>query len=164
MASQVMVAAAARDAAITSLSGLLGDRLSTGELVRQQHGRDASYHPCMPPDAVAFAQSTEEVSEIVKICARHKVPIIPFGSGSGLEGNVVPLRGGVSIDLSLVVCGLVPAILMPLCKPALRTSSSTSSSATRGSFSPEIREPTLPLAEWRQRALQLMYQQGETWD
>ena len=100
MAPSVMVAPAARDAAITSLSELLGDRLSTGELVRQQHGRDASYHPCVPPDAVAFAQSTEEVSEIVKICARHKVPIIPFGSGSGLEGNVVALRGGVSIDLS----------------------------------------------------------------
>ena len=100
MAPSVMVAPAARDAAITSLSELLGDRLSTGELVRQQHGRDASYHPCVPPDAVAFAQSTEEVSEIVKICARHKVPIIPFGSGSGLEGNVVALRGGVSIDLT----------------------------------------------------------------
>jgi FAD/FMN-containing dehydrogenase len=100
MAPSVMVAPAARDAAITSLSELLGDRLSTGELVRQQHGRDASYHPCVPPDAVAFAQSTEEVSAIVRICARHKVPIIPFGSGSGLEGNVVALRGGVSIDLS----------------------------------------------------------------
>ena len=95
-----MVAATARDAAIASLSEVLGDRLSTGELVRQQHGRDASYHPCVPPDAVAFAQSTEEVSAIVRICARHKVPIVPFGSGSGLEGNVVALRGGVSIDMS----------------------------------------------------------------
>ena len=54
MALPVMVAPAARDAAIASLSELLGDRLSTGELVRQQHGRDASYHPCVPPDAVAF--------------------------------------------------------------------------------------------------------------
>ena len=79
---------------------MLCDRLSTGELVRQQHGRDASYHPCMPPGAVAFAQSTEEVRAIVRICARHKVPIVPFGSGSGLEGNVVALRGGVSIDMS----------------------------------------------------------------
>jgi D-lactate dehydrogenase (cytochrome) len=93
MAPLVIVASAARDAAIASLSELLGDRLSTGELVRQQHGRDASYHPCVPPDAVAFAQSTEEISAIVRICARHKVPIIPFGSGSGLEGNVVALRG-----------------------------------------------------------------------
>ena len=71
---------AARDAAIASLRQLLGDRLSTAASVREQHGKDASYHPCVPPDAVAFAQSTEEVSAIVKICARHKVPMIPFGS------------------------------------------------------------------------------------
>jgi D-lactate dehydrogenase (cytochrome) len=99
MAPPVIVAPL-RVIAITSLSELLGDRLSTGELVRQQHGRDASYHPCVPPDAVAFAQSTEEVSAIVRICARNKVPIIPFGSGSGWEGKVVALRGGVTIDLS----------------------------------------------------------------
>jgi D-lactate dehydrogenase (cytochrome) len=67
--------------------------------VREQHGKDASYHPCVPPDAVAFAQSTAEVSEIVKICARYKVPIIPFSSGTGLEGHVEALRGGVCIDI-----------------------------------------------------------------
>jgi D-lactate dehydrogenase (cytochrome) len=70
--------------------------------MREKHGKDASYHPSVPPDAVAFAQSTEEVSEIVRICARHKVPLIPFGSGTGVEGNVVALRGGVSLDLSLM--------------------------------------------------------------
>jgi D-lactate dehydrogenase (cytochrome) len=91
---------AARDAAITSLQRLLGDRLSTTERVREQHGKDASYHTCVPPDAVAFAQSTEEVSEIVRICAQHKVPLIPFGSGTGLEGNVVALRRGVCLDIS----------------------------------------------------------------
>ena len=94
------VASAARDAAIASLRQLLGDRLSTAATVREQHGKDAYYHPCVQPDAVAFAQSTEEVSQIVKICARHKVPLIPFGSGTGLEGNIVALRGGVSLDLS----------------------------------------------------------------
>ena len=82
----------ARDAAIASLRLLLGDRLSSAASVREQHGKDASYHPCVPPDAVAFAHSTEEVSEIVKVCARHKLPIIPFGSGTGLEGNVVVAR------------------------------------------------------------------------
>ena len=94
------VTLAAREAAIASLQQLLGDRLSTAASMRERHGKDASYHPCVPPDAVAFAQSTEEVSEIVKICALHKVPLIPFGSGTGLEGNVVALRGGVSLDLS----------------------------------------------------------------
>jgi D-lactate dehydrogenase (cytochrome) len=94
------VTLAAREAVIESLQQLLGDRLSTAGSIREGHGKDASYHPCALPDAVAFAQSTEEVSEIVKICARHKVPLIPFGSGTGLEGNVVALRGGVSLDLS----------------------------------------------------------------
>ena len=84
----------AREAAIESLQRLLSDRLSTAVSERERHGKDASYHPCVPPDVVVFAQSTEEVSKIVKICARHKVPLIPFGSGTGLEGNVVALRGG----------------------------------------------------------------------
>jgi D-lactate dehydrogenase (cytochrome) len=90
----------ARDAAIASLRQLLGAQLSSAAPVREQHGKDASYHPCVPPDAVAFARSTEEVSEIVQICAHHKVPLIPFGAGTGLEGNVVALRGGVCIDIS----------------------------------------------------------------
>lgn len=91
---------AAIDAVIASLSQLLGARLSSAATVREQHGKDASYHPYVAPDAVAFAQSTQEASEIVKICARHKVPLIPFGAGTGLEGNVLALRGGVCIDLS----------------------------------------------------------------
>jgi len=94
------VALAARYAAIKSLQELLSDRLSTAASVREQHGKDASYHPCVPPDAVAFAQSTEEVIEVVKICARHKVPLIPFGSGTGVEGHIAALRGGVCLDLS----------------------------------------------------------------
>jgi D-lactate dehydrogenase (cytochrome) len=94
------VATAVPEAVVSSLHQLLGDRLSIAGPVREQHGKDASYHPCAPPDAVAFAQSTGEVSEIVKICAHHKVPIIPFGSGTGLEGHVAALRGGVCIDIS----------------------------------------------------------------
>src|ERR1700674_4633904 len=91
---------AAIDAVIASLRQLLGARLSSAATVREQHGKDASYHPYVAPDAVAFAQTTQEASEIVKICARHKVPLIPFGAGTGLEGNVLALRGGVCIDLS----------------------------------------------------------------
>ena len=89
-----------RDAAIAEIKALLGDRLSTARAVREQHGRDESYHAPAPPDAVAFAHSTEEVSAIVKICARHKVPVIPYGTGTSLEGHVAALRGGVCIDVS----------------------------------------------------------------
>ena len=89
-----------RDAVIASLRELLGDRLSTASSDRERHGKGWSYHPSIPPDAVAFAQSTQEVSEIVKLCARHKIPIIPFGAGTGLEGHVAALKGGVCIDMS----------------------------------------------------------------
>ncbi len=86
--------------AIEALRSLLGDRLSTSAAVREQHGRDESYHPSAAPDAVAFAQSTEEVADIVRICAAHKLPVIAFGTGTSLEGHVAALRGGVCIDVS----------------------------------------------------------------
>lgn len=96
-----MVAKASRkDAVVEELRGLLGSRLSTSGAVRDQHGHDESYHQPYAPDAVAFAQSTEEVAAIVKICARHKRPIIPFGSGTSLEGQVMALHGGICVDLS----------------------------------------------------------------
>jgi D-lactate dehydrogenase (cytochrome) len=103
MATQVTAIAldaGPRDAAIAEIKALLGDRLSTAKAVRDQHGRDESYHAPAPPDAVAFARSTEEVSAIVKICARHKVPVIPYGTGTSLEGHVAALSGGVCIDVS----------------------------------------------------------------
>jgi len=88
-------------AAIAELRDPLGERLSTAMAVRQHHGQDVlSYHPTQPPDAVAFPESTAEVAEIVKVCARQKTPIIPFGTGTSLEGHVMALRGGVCIDLS----------------------------------------------------------------
>jgi D-lactate dehydrogenase (cytochrome) len=92
------IAPAAREAVVASLQQLLGDRLSTAAAVRERHGKDASYHPGVPPDAVAFPHSTQEVSEIVKACARHKVPVVPLGGGTSLEGHVAALRGGVCID------------------------------------------------------------------
>ena len=84
----------------SELKALLGDHLSTASDVRQLHGKDASFHEVHPPDAVAFVKSNEEVAEIVKSCVRFRIPIIPFGSGTSLEGHIAALHGGISLDLS----------------------------------------------------------------
>jgi len=88
------------DTVIDLLRAAFGERLSTAAAVREQHGRDESYHPAQAPDAVVFAQSTEDVAQVVRLCAEHKVPVIPFGTGTSLEGHVAALEGGVCIDLS----------------------------------------------------------------
>jgi len=88
------------DPLIEALRALLGERLSTAQAVREHHGKDASYHAMEAPDAVAFAESTEEVSAIVKLCAEHKRPVIAFGTGTSLEGQVQAAQGGICIDLS----------------------------------------------------------------
>jgi D-lactate dehydrogenase (cytochrome) len=88
------------ESAITQIRALVGNRLSTAVAVRQHHGADASWHPPLPPDAVVYAHSTEEVSAIVKICAATRTPIIPFGVGSSMEGHIGALQGGICIDLS----------------------------------------------------------------
>jgi len=88
------------DPLIAELRALLGERLSTARAVREHHGKDASYHAMEMPDAVAFAETTEEVSAIVKLCARYKTPVIAFGTGTSLEGQVQAAHGGVCIDLS----------------------------------------------------------------
>jgi D-lactate dehydrogenase (cytochrome) len=86
--------------AIAEARALLGERLSTAQAVREQHGKDVTYHAGRAPDAVAFAQSTEDVAELVRICARHRTPVIAFGTGTSLEGHIAALQGGISIDLS----------------------------------------------------------------
>ena len=86
--------------ALSDLRDLLGDRLSTGQSVREIHGRDEAYSTPALPDAVAFPKSTDEVSAIMKICSAHKVPVVPFGIGTSLEGHVIPICGGISMDTS----------------------------------------------------------------
>ncbi|WP_170390686.1 FAD-binding oxidoreductase [Ruegeria arenilitoris] len=91
--------AAGIDTAISILKQRFGDRLQTGASVREQHGHTTTWIENQSPDAVVFPNSTEEVSDIVKTCAAHKVPVIPFGTGTSLEGHVNAPAGGVCIDL-----------------------------------------------------------------
>jgi D-lactate dehydrogenase (cytochrome) len=93
------LAAPAVTTALEQIRALLGDRLSTAMPLREQHGKDQTYHPGAPPDAVAFPHSTDEVSAIVQICAAQRVPVIPYGTGTSLEGHIAALRGGVTLDL-----------------------------------------------------------------
>lgn len=90
----------ALDQCLAELGALLGDRLSTATAVREQHGKDESFHEVAPPDAVAFAETNEEVAAIVRSCMRFQVPLIPFGTGTSLEGHVAALKGGISLDLT----------------------------------------------------------------
>src|SRR5438552_5026656 len=86
--------------ALAELKALLGERVSTSAAVREHHGKDESYFPYAPPDAVVFVKTTEEVRDVVNICRRHHVPMIAFGVGTSLEGHILAIAGGVSIDLS----------------------------------------------------------------
>ncbi len=88
------------DAAVDALKALLGDRLSTAQAVRDQHSRGEDHFHAAAPDAVAFVQSTEEAAAVVKICAEHELPVIAWGTGTSLEGNVQAIHGGVTLDLS----------------------------------------------------------------
>jgi len=88
------------DPCLCELQNLLGERLSLSELVREQHGHDESFHTSVPPDAVAFVESNKDVADVVRICFKHKKPIIPFGTGTSLEGHVAALKGGVCLDVS----------------------------------------------------------------
>src|SRR5688500_18136831 len=85
---------------VAELKALLGERVSTSAAVREHHGKDESYFPYALPDAVVFPKSTDEVRDVVDICRRHRVPMIPYGVGTSLEGHVLAVQGGVSVDLS----------------------------------------------------------------
>lgn len=88
------------DSLAAALAALLGDRMTTSASVREQHGKGEGPFSAVPPDIVCFADSTGDVSAIVKLCAEHKVPVIPFGTGTSLEGHVLALKGGVSVDVT----------------------------------------------------------------
>ncbi len=88
-------------ALIDALKARFGDRCSTALAVREQHGRDESaYTTVPPPSAVVFAENTADVAAAVQLASAHSVPVIPFGVGSSLEGHLLAVQGGISVDVS----------------------------------------------------------------
>ncbi|MBP0439170.1 FAD-binding oxidoreductase [Tianweitania sediminis] len=104
MALKDAVAAARNEdgiaAVVAELKQRFADRLQTGQAFREQHGHTTTYLPTQAPDAVVWPETTEEVSAIVKLCAANRVPVIPFGVGSSLEGQVNAPAGGITINTS----------------------------------------------------------------
>lgn len=86
--------------ALVALAEVLGDRLVTTQAVRDQHGTNETYYPLTPPDAVVFPESTEEVSQVVRICNAHECPVIAYGAATSLEAHHLPIHGGVTVDLA----------------------------------------------------------------
>jgi len=86
-------------ALIDSLKARFAERCSTALVIREQHGRDESSFTSPPPAAVVFAESTNDVAEIVRLASQHNVPVIPFGVGTSLEGHLLAVQGGISIDM-----------------------------------------------------------------
>jgi D-lactate dehydrogenase (cytochrome) len=87
------------EAVIAALAARFGNRLVTSQAVREQHGNTLTWVTNQPPDAVVFPESTADVQDIVRLCAKHKVPVIPYGTGTSLEGQLNAPAGGISIDV-----------------------------------------------------------------
>src|SRR5690349_2378210 len=87
-------------------------RVSTGDSERVLHSEDMTFHEAHLPDAVVYPISTAEVSAVLRLASEHAIPVTPFGAGSSLEGHVIPVAGGITVDLSrLTDVKLFPADL-----------------------------------------------------
>jgi D-lactate dehydrogenase (cytochrome) len=125
-------------AAITEIKALLGERMHTSQSMRDLHGQNEAHFDHMPPDAVAFPHNTQEVSDIVKACAKHKCPIIPWGVGTSLEAHALPVRGGITIDMSEMnqVLEILDQDLLAVVQPGLTREGLNTELRTTGLFFP----------------------------
>ncbi|XP_002741494.1 putative D-lactate dehydrogenase, mitochondrial [Saccoglossus kowalevskii] len=89
------------DDVVNTFKSVLGSHnVSSSLAVREHHGKDESYHKCVPPDIVVWPESVDKVCEVVKLCSKYSIPMVPFGSGTGLEGAATGIRGSVCIDMT----------------------------------------------------------------
>ncbi|ARE40022.1 D-Lactate dehydrogenase, cytochrome c-dependent [Rhodovulum sp. P5] len=107
--------------ALTALEKILGDRLSRSKSDLDLHGRNETYFPVMPPDAVAYPENTGEVAELVRICAAEGCPVTGWGAGTSLEGHALAVRGGISVDFRLMnkVLAIHPEDMDVIVQPGL---------------------------------------------
>lgn len=99
--SQAVEVVKVPDKLVTALGDIVGKKnVSTAMAIREQHGKDESYHSCCPPEVVTFPQNVDQVCKIASLCNDNEIPLIPFGSGTGLEGGINAVKGGVCVDVS----------------------------------------------------------------
>ena len=88
-------------ALLADLQARFARQFSQAQAVREQHGRDESaFTQIPPPAAVVFAESAQDVQDAVRLCAQHRTPLIPYGAGSSIEGHLLAVQGGISLDVS----------------------------------------------------------------
>jgi D-lactate dehydrogenase (cytochrome) len=134
-----IAARAAPQALLDELKARFGAAFSTAQSVREQHGRDESvYTHVPPPAAVVFAESTADVADAVRLCAQYKTPVIPFGVGSSLEGHLLAVQGGVSLDVSRMnrVLAVHPEDLMVTVQPGVTREELNAELRSHGLFFP----------------------------
>ena len=123
---------------MSELAAIVGERLSVDERDRAAHGRDESYHRAMSPDMVAYPESTDEVAAMVRVCARTGTPVIPFGTGTSLEGHIAAVKGGLCLDMSHMnrVIQIRPADLDATVQPGVTRETLNKQLAEHGMFFP----------------------------
>ena len=140
-------------ALVADLNASFGNKISTSQAVREQHGHTLTWLPNAPPDAVLFAEDREDVVAAVRICARHDAPIVGFGAGSSLEGHVNALHGGLTIDFSRMnrVLAVHAEDLDCVVEPGITRKTLNAHLRDSGLFFPIDPAPTPRSAAWRRR-------------
>ena len=125
-------------ATASDLRAILGERLSMAEGEREAHGLDESYHRAMSPDMVGYPESSQDVAAIMRVCARTLTPVIPFGTGTSLEGHIAAVRGGLCLDMSRMsrVVEVRPADLDVTVQPGVTREALNRELARHGLFFP----------------------------
>jgi D-lactate dehydrogenase (cytochrome) len=124
----------------SALAEAIGDatRVSTGESERDLHARDITFHPPHRPDVVVHVRTTNEVSAVLALADEHRVPVTPFAAGTSLEGHVIPVAGGISLDLTGMdrIVGIAPEDLTATVQPGVTRSVLERTAAEHGLFFP----------------------------